>query len=1185
MTADGTRGGGIRRKRDKLAEVDAAPAAAATPAPSIAKAVKSAKIKATLKDASDAQDMIAEIRRDGALTREALEALARELTGERSRSTAPSAAGSAEATYLVTAPALPQRVEALRCTAHDQRQALARLRWNAAMGRPLSVSRSAIYAPRARLAALERKAWGGALRLSPKFESRFLARSGVLDDLAGGLQANGGVSGPSGDPVDLATYVARRSDPATRPPALFDQLFYLTNSPDVAHAPFTPLTHYLRHGEREGRTPHPLFNINYYRAQLGVEALRLRKSLLAHFMKIGGPRGLSAHPLFDPAYYIAQTDAVGDTGCNPLVHYLGEGWRQGLDPHPLFWNDWYLEQNPDVARAGLSPLLHYVMRGHAEGRKPHPLFDSTWYLRRYPDAAASRMNPLEHYLSRPVSERRRASAHFDPDFYLATYPDVDSAQVDPLVHYVTNGHAEHRRPAVGFDADAFLLTHPETIGSRRSPYEQWIAVGAPNLPTVTTGGISGPSGASTVKAQSGAPAHVSQGLFTELANNARDTGDNYDYFAYHAVAADLERERRERISAFQPTPIKMISVNIKNLAAEADSLSFTLPVAPKISVVIPVYNNLKYTLECLKSMEAAGGLDDVEILIMDDASTDKTAEVLSTLAGVRYVRNEPNLGFIRSCNRGVDLATGQIVIFLNNDVQVQNNWLSPLVEALDNPQVGAAAPMLLFPNGRLQEAGARINLDGSAQLIGLFDDPDLPRYNYPRFVDYASGACLAVRRDDFVALGGFDQLFVPAYCEDADLCYRIQAGGKRVLYASASRIVHHLSITSQTMGDDFKTRQAFRNQQRFIDRWSASLNERNRVKVIAFYLPQFHAIPENDRWWGLGFTEWTNVTRALPNFEGHYQPHRAGELGHYDLTHPSTMTRQAQLAREYGVDGFCFYYYSFSGERVMERPLEQILANPDWDFPFCICWANENWTRTWDGQEKSVLLSQRYSDQDLNDLIQDAMRHMRHPAYIRIDGRPLFIVYRPGLIPNIAAVGERWRQACRDAGVGEIYLSFVENFENALTYPDPAKIGFDATIEFPPAGMAAEIAPPGPVYNPDYAGTVCDYHEVVRKYAREPVPGHTRFRGAMPSWDNTARRQDVSYVFQNASPGAFQAWLEKLFDETRAQNFGDERLVFINAWNEWAEGAHLEPDERFGRGWLEAVRNAHDAPDELAPRG
>ncbi|WP_426029400.1 glycoside hydrolase family 99-like domain-containing protein [Caulobacter sp. DWP3-1-3b2] len=1167
MAVKGDRGVGERREADKRLSIGTI---TTTPSKSRASSAKAVAPASTL-------DVIAEIHREGALTRQALGALAREIAN----APLPPAVDQ-NAVHMAVPPNLPHRIEALRVTAHDQQTELSRRRWDAAMARPLSAKHARFFAPRALAARIERKAWGASLRLTRRAESAFLVRSGAWSDVAGRVQVNGGVSGASGGEFfDLPNYIARGDDPSARPASLFDQAYYLSVNPDVVGAPMTALTHYLLHGEREDRQCHPLFNIDYYRKQLGTTGLRLRKSLLAHFLMFGGARGLSSHPLFDVGYYFHQAGALLETGQNPLVHYLSEGWKEGLDPHPLFNNDWYLEQNPDVARVGMAPLAHYVLKGAAEGRQLHPLFDATWYMRRYPDAAASRMNPLEHYLSRPVSERRQASPHFDPDFYLRANPDVEAAGVEPLVHYLTKGHAERRRVSPSFDEHAFLLLNPAAIDSRRAPFELWVAAGAPALPTIKTIGTE--AAVPSTPSSGGAP-HQSQGLFAELARGSRETNDAYDYFAYHALTADLAHERRERISALRSKPIDMISLDPKTLASEAAKLRFVTPKAPKVSIVVPVYNNLKYTIECLKSLYVVGELDNVEILIMDDASKDKSGEVLATIEGVQYVRNEPNLGFILSCNKAVGLAKGKIVIFLNNDVQVQAGWLAPLVAELDDPEVGAVAPMLLFPNGRLQEAGARINLDGSAELIGLFDDPEMPRYNYPRFVDYASGACLAVRRADFLALEGFDQSFVPAYCEDADLCFRLQAAGKRIRYAPASRVVHHLSVTSQSMGDDFKVRQAFRNQQKFVERWSNSLAERNRVKVIAFYLPQFHAIPENDKWWGAGFTEWTNVTRALPNFEKHYQPHRPAELGFYDVTHPTTMQRQAELAREHGVDGFCFYYYSFSGKRVMDRPLEQILADPDWDFPFCICWANENWTRTWDGQEKAVLLSQRYSKSDLDALIQDAIRHMRHPAYIRIDGRPLFIVYRPGLIPNIAAVGKRWRQACRKAGIAEIYLTFVENFENALTYPDPSKIGFDATVEFPPAGMSAEIAPPGPVYNPNYGGTVCDYHEVVRKYGREPTPGHTRFRGAMPSWDNTARRQDVSYVFQNASPGAFQAWLEHLFKETRAQNYGDERIVFINAWNEWAEGAHLEPDERFGRGWLDAVRNAHDAPDVLLRR-
>ena len=397
-------------------------------------------------------------------------------------------------------------------------------------------------------------------------------------------------------------------------------------------------------------------------------------------------------------------------------------------------------------------------------------------------------------------------------------------------------------------------------------------------------------------------------------------------------------------------------------------------------------------------------------------------------------------------------------------------------------------------------------------------------------------------------------------------------------------IVHHLSVTANSIDAGYKHRLATRNQQRFVERWAAKLDALNRVRTIAFHLPQFHAIPENDRWWGAGFTEWTNVTRALPNYRGHYQPHLPADLGFYDLSQTEALKRQAELAARYGLSGFCFYYYWFAGgRRVLERPLQHLTEPDAPDFPFCVCWANENWTRTWDGQEKDVLLAQTYDPDDAAALITDMSALLRRDNYIRIEGKPLLVIYRPGLLPDAAAWARAWRETARELGIGEIYLAFVETFDVAGTYPDPATIGFDAAIEFPPMGAAQPISPPGPLYNRAYEGVVSDYRQLVRHYLSAPTPAHRRFRGVCPSWDNTARRQDQSYVFHYASPGAFQAWTEAMLAETRRQNFGEERIVFVNAWNEWAEGAHLEPDIRFGHGWLEALKNAADA-DLLEPQ-
>jgi len=357
---------------------------------------------------------------------------------------------------------------------------------------------------------------------------------------------------------------------------------------------------------------------------------------------------------------------------------------------------------------------------------------------------------------------------------------------------------------------------------------------------------------------------------------------------------------------------------------------------------------------------------------------------------------------------------------------------------------------------------------------------------------------------------------------------------------------------------------------RILDRSPAPIK---RARLLAFYLPQFHEIPENDRWWGKGFTEWTNVIPAKPQFKGHYQPHVPNDfLGYYNLLEKDTFQKQVELAKQYGIEGFCFYLYWFSGHKLLERPLDNYLSDKTLNFPFCICWANENWSRRWDGLDNEVLISQKYSPDDDIAFIENASKYLKDPRYIKVDGRPVLLVYRPELLDNITSTVIRWRNWCRENGIGEIYLIYPQSFEVI----DPAVYGFDAACEFPPINSnLPDITGTIKTKLPTSASTIYDWLPLLHRSKNYSKPSYKLFRGVNPSWDNTPRKKNNSSIVINSSPRRYLEWLKNAIEDTHL-NFPNpnEQLIFINAWNEWAEGAHLEPDKHFGYAYLDATRMA-----------
>ncbi|WP_242117953.1 glycosyltransferase WbsX family protein [Aestuariivivens sediminicola] len=353
-----------------------------------------------------------------------------------------------------------------------------------------------------------------------------------------------------------------------------------------------------------------------------------------------------------------------------------------------------------------------------------------------------------------------------------------------------------------------------------------------------------------------------------------------------------------------------------------------------------------------------------------------------------------------------------------------------------------------------------------------------------------------------------------------------------------------------------------------------------KVRPIAFVLPQFHPIPENDKWWGKGFTEWTNVTKAKPLFKGHYQPHEPISLGYYDLRDPKVREAQANLAEAYGIFGFCYYHYWFNGKRLLNEPIDQIIKLKNPDMPFMLCWANENWTRRWDGRDEDILIEQKYS-------FEDDTKHIRwlceqifsDERYIRVDDCPVFVVYREGLFPDISRTISIWRDiAINEYGYKGLYLCSTESFNNIKS---PLETSFDATIEFAPhhllkfkskKGVFERLLTKSGIKKQESLN-FCDYKQAVFNSINRPLPKYKLYRSVCPSFDNTARKQKEGVIVKGSSPKLYYKWLRQLVS-TFSPYSKEENFIFINAMNEWAEGNHLEPCKKYGYAYLEATKRA-----------
>ena len=347
-----------------------------------------------------------------------------------------------------------------------------------------------------------------------------------------------------------------------------------------------------------------------------------------------------------------------------------------------------------------------------------------------------------------------------------------------------------------------------------------------------------------------------------------------------------------------------------------------------------------------------------------------------------------------------------------------------------------------------------------------------------------------------------------------------------------------------------------------------------KARAIAFYLPQFHPIPENDEWWGRGFTEWTNTAKAKPLFRGHYQPHVPADLGFYDLRLPEAREDQASLARQYGIEAFCYYHYWFAGRRILQRPFQEVLSSGKPDFPFCLCWANETWTGVWHGTPNHILIKQDYpGEADHRAHFEALLPAFRDPRYVRVEGKPLFLIYRCNEFPDPVGTVALWRRMAAEAGLKSLYIVGVHAPKSAQDY------GLDATmINMPRIARSSWVSKRTPIKwvksrIQDYRKPVVhDYGRVVENMIPvDPISGDV-YPSLVHAWDNTPRSGKRGVVFHDSRPELFRVLMRSVVDAMAARE-PDKRLLFLKSWNEWAEGNHLEPDLKFGCDYLQVVKD------------
>ena len=602
---------------------------------------------------------------------------------------------------------------------------------------------------------------------------------------------------------------------------LFDARWYTGEHPEAATQPGGPLAYYLTEGDKLGHNPHPLFDASLYGSQ-HPELPNERGARVRHFVMVGGHDGSNPHPLFHSTFYLSQNPTLNRSGESLLFHYIREGEALGLLPNPVFDPNYYGAHPAPLQALPFSKLEHFCRWGEEVNRDPsaffdlqwvraklrernlptdailgtylsdserfpvsiHPLFDQTWYRNECPADELLETDPLRHFLDGGWRSGISPTPFFEMEWYRDSYAFALDSDKNPLLHYLEEGEKKGLQPNVFFDPKHYRDEYSLDPRNPKTALEQFVRVGI-------------------------ARGHRPGKLFDFCIGFFRDQDPGRRHSRSNPARGYFYGEYSERISPSSELPVQF---------SDCDN--------PKATIIIPAYGQLIYTLACLRSLASAHTETPFEVLLVDDASPHGELDPLKEIPNLRILTNKKNVGFLYSCNRGAKKARGEYLVFLNNDTLVTDQWLDELVKQRDAfPDTGLTGSRLLFPTGKLQEAGSIVFSDATANNCGWGKAVAEPIYSFARLTDYVSAAAMAIRADLFKKIGRFDTHFAPAYYEDTDLAFRVRESGKDVVYQPASTVIHFGGAShGRDLNSTLKSNQV-RNQKLFAERWKEVLQE------------------------------------------------------------------------------------------------------------------------------------------------------------------------------------------------------------------------------------------------------------------------------------------------------------------------------------------------------------------------